>query len=43
VNERFKTTNGSEINKQNFRRIKNDIEPADRNDLRETDNFQDAE
>jgi hypothetical protein len=43
LNEKFKTTNGAEINKQNFRRIKNDVEPADVNDLRETNNFQDAE
>lgn len=41
--ERFQTTHNSQFNKTNFRRIKDQHEPADVKDHRDCATFQDAE
>jgi hypothetical protein len=41
--ERFVTTTGNEFNKGNFRRLKEDVDPAEARDLQNAANFHDAE
>lgn len=42
-NERFKSCTGKEFNKEAFRRLKNDVEPAEIKDQNDAANFNDAE
>ena len=41
--DRFKTQGGQEFNKNTFRRLKDDIEPAEIKDQRDVINYNDAE
>ena len=43
LNERFQTLNQAQFGKDNFRRLKNDVEPAETKDMSDASNFHDAE
>ena len=43
LDERFTTLNQAEFGKENFRRLKHDVEPAELKDQRDAAEFHDAE
>ena len=43
LNERFQTAAQAEFGKENFRRLKDDMEPAEGKDMVDAANFHDAE
>lgn len=43
LDERFTTLNQAEFGKENFRRLKHDVEPAELKDQRDAGEFHDAE
>ena len=43
LNERFQTHVQQQFGKENFRRLKNEMEPAENKDMADASNFHDAE